>query len=309
VLFLPIAFGFRQIYTWSHEELMAHDPLLAGKEPFLNPSGFFFRAGIYLAVWSVLAWWFRSRSLAQDATGDVAVTRRLQTVSAPGMVLFAVTVNFASFDWVMSLDPHWYSTIFGVYVFSGCVLGILALLALLVEVLRRSGRIGQTVTTEHLHDLGKLLFAFVVFWGYIAFSQFMLIWYGNLPEETVWYLHRWQQPGWRAVSIALVLVHFVIPFFFLLPRATKRSRVLLSVASVWVLGMHYFDLFWLVMPAYAVAHGGGEGGEPVPILLLALTLLGVGGFFFATLGWLLRKPALVPVRDPRLPESLSFENM
>ena len=310
VLFLPIALGFHEIYSWSHEELVAHDSLLAGKEPYLNATAFFVRAVIYLVVWCALAWWFRSRSVAQDESGDTGITRRLQTLSAPGMVLFAVTLSFASFDWVMSLDPHWYSTIFGVYIFSGCFLGLLALLALLVEALQRGGRIGQTVTTEHRHDLGKLLFAFVVFWAYIAFSQFMLIWYGNIPEETVWFAHRWNEPGWRAVSIALALGHFVVPFFFLLPRATKRNRLLLSAAAVWLLAMHYLDLYWLVMPAFST-HGGGEaaGAAPVSVLLLAATMLGVGGLFLATLGGLLRKPALVPVRDPRLPESLSFENM
>jgi len=302
LLFLPIALGFHEIYEWGHAEVLAHDPLLAGKEPFLNATGFLSRAAIYLALWCGLAWWLRSRSVAQDSTGDIAITKRLQTISAPGMVLFAVTLSLASFDWVMSLDPHWYSTIFGVYIFSGCVLGILSLLVLIVEVLHRGGAIEQTVTTEHRHDLGKLLFAFVVFWGYIAFSQFLLIWYGNIPEETVWFAHRWDDPGWRTVSIALVLGHFVLPFFFLLPRATKRNRLLLSLGALWMLAMHYLDLYWLVMPAY-------HGEEAVSGLVLAAAFVGVGGLFLGLLGSLMRKPALVPVRDPRLPESLSFENM
>ena len=301
VLFLPLAFGFYEIYPWSDPEVVAHDPLLAGKEPFLNPRGFLFRSAAYLVIWAVTAQWFRRRSLAQDASGDTAITKRLQTLSAPAMVLFAVTLSFASFDWIMSLDPHWYSTIFGVYVFSGCAVGILALLALLVEGLQRGGLIEQAVTTEHRHDIGKLLFAFVVFWAYIAFSQFMLIWYGNIPEETVWFAHRWEH-GWRPISIALAVGHFGVPFFYLLPRATKRNRWALTVGALWLLAMHYLDLYWLVMPAY-------PGEEPLSGLVLVATFVGLGGLFLAALGVLIRRPALVPLRDPRLPESLSFENM
>lgn len=304
LLFVPIALGVGELYSWTHPE--PGDVLVAGKEPFLNAGGFTFRAVLYFAIWCGLAWWFRSRSVAQDASGDIRITQRLQTLSAPGMVLFAVTVSLASFDWIMSLDPHWYSTIFGVYIFAGCFLGILSLLSLLIVTLQRGGSIGQSVTIEHRHDIGKLLFAFVVFWGYIAFSQFLLIWYGNIPEETVWFAHRWDEPAWRTLSIALAVGHFVVPFFFLLPRAVKRSRLGLSLAALWLLAMHYLDLYWLVMPAY---HGEVPVSGLVLALVLAAALVGVGGLFLGLLGLLMRKPALVPVRDPRLPESLSFENM
>lgn len=301
LLFVPVLLGFHELYPWSHAEMAEHDPLVAAKEPFLNAGGFYARSAAYLILWSLLGWWFRRRSLAQDESGDVAITRRLQTLSAPGMVVFAITLTFASFDWVMTLDPHWFSTIFGVYIFSGSVLGILALMILMLALLRRNGLLEQAVTVEHRHDLGKLLFTFVVFWAYIAFSQFLLIWYANIPEETVWFAHRWEH-GWRPVSIALAVGHFVIPFFFLLPRATKRRTVPLVVAALWLLGFHYLDLYWLVVPAY-------HGEAPMSLAVCLAALVGVTGIFLAAVGWLAWRPALVPVKDPRLPESLSFENM
>jgi len=240
--------------------------------------------------------------VAQDAAADPRTTRLLQSVSAPALIVFAVTLTVASFDWIMSLDPHWYSTIFGVYVFSGCAVAIFALVPLLAIALEgRGGPLEGVVTAEHYHDLGKLLFGFVVFWAYIAFSQYMLVWYGNLPEETIWYAHRLEH-GWEAVTVALALAHFVVPFFYLLLRRTKRNRALLAVACVWLLAAHGLDLYWLVMPA---VHPEGVAFS----LLGPLAWLGVGGLFAAALGWLLRRPAAVPVGDPRLPESLSFENM
>jgi hypothetical protein len=200
----------------------------------------------------------------------------------------------------MSLDPHWYSTIFGVYVFAGSTMGILALLVLLGIAFERRGPLAGVVTAEHYHDLGKLLFAFVVFWAYIGFSQFMLIWYANMPEETIWYRHRLEH-GWERVTVALVLGHFVLPFFFLLSRDVKRRRGTLAAAALWLLAMHYVDLYWLVMPAVSESFR--------PHWLDLVTLVGVGGLALGAFGWLVRRPALVPVADPRLPESLSFENM
>ena len=299
LLAVPAAFGAGQLFPWMGAEA-AGDPLLAGKLAFLNPGGFFLRSAVYLAVWGGLAWWLRRTSIGQDASGDPGLTRRLQAVSAPGLVAFAVTLTLAAFDWVMSLDPLWYSTIFGVYVFAGSTMGILALLALLGIAFERRGPLAGVVTTEHYHDLGKLLFAFVVFWAYIGFSQFMLIWYANLPEETIWYRHRLEH-GWERVTVALVLGHFVLPFFFLLSRDVKRRRATLAAAALWLLAMHYVDLYWLVMPAVSESFR--------PHWLDLVTLIGVGGLALGAFGWLVRRPALVPVADPRLPESLSFENM
>ncbi len=214
---------------------------------------------------------------------------------------FAVTLTFASFDWIMSLYPHWFSTIFGVYYFSGAAVGIFALLAILALVLGRANLLAGAVTVEHLHDLGKLLFAFVVFWAYIAFSQFMLIWYGNIPEETAFFADRWNA-GWRPVSIALAVGHFVLPFFVLLLRDVKRRAGTFAALGAWMLAMHYLDLYWLVMPTF-------RPESPTPTLLDLVAFVALGSLFVGALGWLMRRAALVPVRDPRLSESLSFENM
>lgn len=298
VLLVPILMGLGELFEWTHREEVAQDPLLQHKDAYLNTTFFYIRAVIYLACWLGMAWWFRRESIRQDKLGDPKMTRRLQTVSAPAIIVFALTVTFASFDWIMSLDPHWYSTIFGVYIFSGCMVAILAFLSLTTLHIK-SHPLGGVITIEHVHDVGKLLFAFVVFWAYIAFSQFMLIWYGNIPEETLWYAHRWEH-GWRPVSILLAAGHFVIPFFFLLSRDVKRNALPLSLVSIWLLVMHYLDLYWLVMPNLS---------ETFHFHIVdVLSLLGVFGLFLAAFTYLSGRPPLVPIQDPRLKESLRFEN-
>jgi len=307
VLFVPVIIGMGDLFPWAVGEGGGeHEALVGSKALWLQPGSWILRSAVYLVLWSVLGWWFRRQSIGQDRHPDPGVTRRLQIASAPGLVVFGVTVTLASFDWVMSLDPHWYSTIFGVYVFAGAVVGILALVVVLsVALERRRGPLAGIVTPEHYHDLGKLLFGFVVFWAYIAFSQFMLIWYGNLPEETVWYRQRFEH-GWYPVSVAVAVGCFVVPFFFLLGRDVKRNRLTLTAAAVWLLVFHYVDVYWLVMPsALSVDPGGGFH----PHWLDLLTLVAVGGLFAGAVGRLMAGPALVPVADPRLPESLSFENM
>ena len=312
VLFVPVLLGLGKLYSWAAPLAEAaeaggeHGALTGSKAFWLQPGFFVARAAVYLVLWSALGWWLRRESIGQDRRPDPGVTRKLQIASAPGLVIFGVTVTLASFDWVMSLDPHWYSTIFGVYVFSGAVVGILALVVLLAVALeRRRGPLAGIVTPEHYHDLGKLLFGFVVFWAYIGFSQFMLIWYGNLPEETVWYRHRFEH-GWYPVSVAVAVGCFVVPFFFLLGRDVKRHRLTLSAAAIWLLVFHYVDIYWLVMPSALVA-GPTPGFSPHWLDLL--TLVAVGGLFAGALGRLMVGSALIPVADPRLAESLSFENM
>lgn len=301
LLFVPIALVVPALFEWARPGVVEHDALIREKQPYLNAGFFYLRAGVYFVVWGLLGWWFRKESLRQDREGAPGITRRLQSLSAPALVAFAVTLTFASFDWIMSLSPHWFSTIFGVYYFSGAAVGIFALLAILALVLGRANLLAGTVTVEHLHDLGKLLFAFVVFWAYIAFSQFMLIWYGNIPEETVFFADRWNA-GWRPVSIALALGHFVLPFFVLLLRDVKRRAGTFAALGAWMLAMHYLDLYWLVMPTF-------RPESPAPILLDLVAFVALGSLFVGALGWLMRRAALVPVRDPRLSESLTFENM
>ena len=225
----------------------------------------------------------------------------MQSLAPVGLILFSLTLTTASVDWIMSLEPQWYSTMWGVYYFSGSVIGVLAFLIVAVAFIQARGRLQEIVTVEHVHDVGKLLFAFVVFWTYIAFCQYFLIWYGNIPEETAYFMHR-SHGGWPMVAKMLMLGHFFIPFFFLMPRAAKRRRSTLVAAALWLLVMHYLDLYWCVMPV--LHHDGPHFG-----ILDATSILAVGGFFLAAFGWFSSRRALVPVRDPRLAESLSFENV
>jgi hypothetical protein len=300
LLAIPLLFGLPRLYEWADAQTVAHDSILQGKQAYLNVPFFAVRLVVYFTVWTLLARYFWSRSTAQDQTGEVGLTMRMERTSTIGMVLFALTTNFAAVDLLMSLDPRWYSTIFGVYFFSGGVVGFFALLSILAALLQRSGRLGGTVTDEHYHDLGKLVFAFIVFWAYIAFSQYMLIWYSNIPEETEWYLRR-QTGQWTAVSLLLLFGHFLFPFVYLLPRFVKRSPKLFGPMAAWVLLMHYVDLYWIVMPQISPGK--------VPLHLLDLTCpLGLGGILLAATAYRLRRRSLVPLRDPRLAESMAFEN-
>ena len=301
LFFLPLVAGMSYVYPWLDAAKVAQDPILLGKQSYLNVPFFLARSLVYVLSWAAIAYWFRRRSLQQDEQGDPRITRTLQNVSAPAIVWFAATVNFAAFDWIMSLDPHWYSTVFGVYFFAGIVTSSLSFLILMLFVLLRRNRLSGVINDEHFHDLGKLLFGFVVFWAYIAFSQFMLIWYGNLPEETIWFAQRWRN-GWQYVSILLAVGHFVIPFFVLLSRGAKRNRVILGGVAVWMLLMHYLDLYWLVAPAV-------DPAGPQFYLPGLLVFLGLGGLFLGMLIHVSMGSALVPTKDPRLAESLSFENI
>jgi hypothetical protein len=298
--FVPVVLGMHDLYHWTHADAVEHDALIAGKAPFLNSGFFIGRAVFYFLCWSLLALWYRNASVRQDSSGDPGITRRLTAFAGPGIIVFALTVTFAAFDWLMSLDPHWYSTIYGVYFFAGCLVGAFAFLILVAVSMNRSGQLRGVVTVEHFHDLGKLLFAFTVFWSYIAFSQFFLIWYGNIPEETAWYLHR-MEGSWRTLTMLLAVGHFFVPFFFLMPRTIKRRTGWLTLGAVWMAAMHLVDVYWLVMPS--LHHEGVQ-----PSWMDLTTLLAVGGLFLAGFGWALRAGAVVPLRDPRLIESLSFQN-
>jgi len=301
VLFIPIWIGRHALYEWTHADVVAANPLLAGKAPFLNEGFFFVRAVFYFVVWGALATYFSSQSQKQDETGDVRVSSRLRGLAPLGIVLFALTATFAAIDWMMSLEPEWYSTMIGVYFFAGAVVGFLSFLIVIVQFAYAQGALRGVVTVEHLHDIGKLLFGFTIFWAYIAFSQYFLIWYANIPEETVYYIGR-QVGSWQTVGVILAFGHFLFPFFFLMPRAVKRAPGLLLVGSLWQLLMHFVDLHWCVMPV--LHHDGAHFG-----LTDVATFLAVGGFFLAALGWVSSRRALVPIKDPRLSESLSFENV
>jgi hypothetical protein len=300
-LFLPLVLGMHHLFEWSVPGAADHDALLRWKAPFLNVPFFLIRALIYFGSWSFIAVMYYRQSRIQDANGDPGISARLRRLAGPSIIVLALTSSFASVDWIMSLTPHWYSTMFGVYFFAGAFVGFIALLSILAVAMRRAGLLDTLITTEHLHDLGKFLFAFTAFWAYIAFSQFFLIWYANLPEETIWFKAR-LEGSWKTVTILLMIGHFGIPFLYLMGRAVKRRDSTLAVGGVWLLLMHFLDLYWQIMPTL---HPEGIR----PSILDVAAFLAVGGGFVAAAGWLMRKQALVPIRDPRIDESLAFENV
>jgi hypothetical protein len=330
VLFLPIAWmgwngSLDVLYPWANlEELAKIAPaeaeLLQKKAGYLNERFFFARAAIYFVAWAAIAAFFWGASVRQDRTGDPAISASCRRWSGPAMIVFGLSITFAAVDWMMSLSPAWFSTMFGVYFFAACATCGLSAIVLLTKRLQGWGRLQGIVTAEHYQDLGKMLFAFgIVFWAYIAFSQFMLIWYGNLPEETTWYLAR-QVGGWLPLSWALLVGHFIVPFVFLISRWTKRWNATLAFGCGWMLVFGIVDLYYLIVPhiphdlgTFATyAEFAAKHSDSAPHLLdpsflcmaLGVLALVVGGALNA-----LRSHALVPARDPSLAESLAFENM
>jgi len=300
ILFVPVLFGLHDLFSWAVPGASDHDALLQWKAPFLNVKFFVIRAVVYFVSWSIIALGYYRASRGQDTSGDPAVSARLRKLAGPALIVLALTSTFASIDWIVSLTPRWYSTMFGVYFFAGSFIGYIALISLLVPAMRSAGLLDTVITAEHLHDIGKFLFAFMCFWAYIAFSQFLLIWYGNLPEEAIWYKAR-ITASWKVVSILLMVGHFGVPFLYLMGRTVKRHAATLAFGGAWLLVMHFIDLYWQVMPTL---HSEGVRVSALDIA----AFLAVGGCFVAAGGWLMRRQSLVPMRDPRLAESLAFEN-
>jgi hypothetical protein len=281
-----------------HEAQTAH--VLHGKAFWLNAPFFAIRIVLYFAVWIGISRYFFKRSVAQDTSGDPAISERLRVVSAPSIIAFAITLCLAAFDLLMSVNPLFFSTIFGVYYFAGAAMSIFATLSLVSLIVQKKGRLTHSITIEHYHDLGKLMFAFVFFWSYIAFSQFMLIWYANIPEETFWFQPR-MFTSWKGLSLLLLFGHTVFPFLCLLSRWTKRILPLLAFFCVWMLTMHFFDMFWLVMPEFTPRGFMFDWSD-------ITAMIGVGGVFVAAAARAATKVNLIPVKDPALGDSLRFEN-
>ncbi len=305
VLAIPIVIGMHDLYHWTHEELYdpaspQYDPLLAGKRGYLNTPFFLIRLVGYFVVWTYISHRLYTLSVRQDVKPDPGTSAALRRVSAGGLVLTAVTIAFASYDILMSLDPHWFSTIFGVYFFSASFWVAHAVIALLAILLQRSRGLRGIVNPEHYHDLGKMMFGFTVFWAYIAFSQYMLIWYGNLPEETLWYRHRLAH-GWEVHSAALLIAHFVIPFWVLLPRVAKRAVPVMSIMAIWFLIVNWFDFHWIAMPVLHAEHAGFHW-------LDFACWIGLTGVFTGFVFYRLSRHSLVAQNDPYLARSLNFTN-
>jgi hypothetical protein len=304
LLFLPIAFGLRRLYPWARTDDVAKDALLQAKEAYLNVPFFLARAAFYFGVWISFAWFVNRWSLEQDHAGSPALTRRLQMLSAAGLVAYGLTMTFASIDWVMSLEPHWFSTMYGVMTIVGQILNALAFVTAALILMSAQKPFAGFVRTSHYHDLGKLLLAFVMFWCYVAFAQYLIIWAGNLPEEIPWYLRR-LSGGWGWLGAALVLLHFALPFLLLLPEgANRNSRILAGVAALVVL-MRFVDVFWLVRPVFTQATAAaGSTHFQVHWLDLAAPI-GIGGVWLALFLWQLEERPLLPSGDPEYLEALA----
>jgi hypothetical protein len=296
LLFLPVVTGLLQdqIYVWSSQS----DAIIEVKSGYLNIPFFLIRSALYFLIWIILGRWLYNTSLQQDDRFDAARLTRMRRISGPGMALFALSITFAAFDWIMSLDPHWYSTIFGLYIFSGSLLAIYTFLILFTSFLRHQHVLTDTIHVEHYHDLGKFLFGFTIFWGYIAFSQYFLIWYANIPEETIWYRHRWEG-SWKILTMTLVFGHFLLPFIALMPRFVKRSIKLLRSIAIWILAMHYIDLYWIIMPNL---HHHGLHYSWMDVT----SLIGIGGIFLWFFWRLFKRQAVVPLKNPDLKKSIDF---
>ncbi|MEW6431131.1 MAG: hypothetical protein AB1730_06445 [Myxococcota bacterium] len=309
VLWLPIALiGMHELYPWSHET----DAILERKRWFLSTGFWWGRALVYFVLWIVLSRFFYASSTKLDTLGaDVAqrdrIVKRTWAVAAPSILIYALSQSFAAIDWVMSLQPHWYSTIFGVYFFASSILCFFAVTTLISMALQRGGMLKTAITPEHFHDLGKFTFGFTVFWAYIAFSQFVLIWYANIPEETEFYMVR-MEGGWDVVSYALPVLHFFVPFLFLLSRHVKRARWPLAVGALYMVVMHLVDMYWLILPNFGT-HGEGEHHAHLAVSWLDFAaLIGMVGAFLAAFGFFLKKNKVIAINDPRLTESLAHEN-
>lgn len=294
LLLVPILLRLEDLYSWARPEAAA-DPLIEHKAIFLNPTAFSIRSILYFAIWILFAWSLSRLSFEQDESGDPGLFRRLQIVAAPGLVIFCLLASFAAIDWLMSLEPHWYSSIFGVYFIAGQGVAAFAFIIITALYLSQREPLSRALRPHHFHDYGKLLLAFVMIWSYIAVSQLLIIWSGHLPEEIPWYLER-VRGGWRWVSIALILFHFLLPFLLLLSRDLKRNARLLSYVAVGVLVMRWVDLYWQAAPTF---HRG-----PVPSWLDLATMVAFGGIWVALFAGQLRKRSLLPVNDPYLEEAL-----
>ncbi|SMO44110.1 hypothetical protein [Gracilimonas mengyeensis] len=302
IFVLPIILGIHNLFHWSHPELLEYgteeyDKIISGKSAYLNSTFFVIRQFIYFAIWGFLGYKLHQVSVKMDRTNDWGLTSLLRKFSAPGILLFAFTVAFASFDWLMSLDPHWFSTMFGVYFFAMSFQAFWAVMILTVFYLHRKGLLQETIRQVHVYDLGAWFFAFTVFYAYIAFSQFLLIYYANLPEETLWYYHR-LEGGWQYIAYSLLIFRFVLPFIVLLNREAKKNRTVLGLVSALVLIVHFAEIYWIAMPAF-YDHGIHFSWMDIA------AFLGLGGIFFGLFFRTFKKHNMVPKNDPKLEDCLS----
>ncbi|HET6251241.1 MAG TPA: hypothetical protein VFE47_26395 [Tepidisphaeraceae bacterium] len=296
---------------------MKLDPLDIAKRNYglhwLNPGFFIGRVVFYFIIWSSIALWYRKLSIEQDRTGDEKLTLRMQAFSGPAVVIMVLTITFGVFDLLMSLDPHWYSTIFGIYYIADAFQCAFAIMIIAAFFLQTGGYLRRSISIEHYHDLGKFLFCFTFFYGYIAFSQYMLTWYSDIPEETEWMFRHGVSTagvnGYSAVIKIILYCHVLIPFAALLSRYPKRRPALLLFWAFWQLVFVAVDMYWLIMPEMGSNDPNYYGPTTSNMLISACALLGFTGVMMAGFGMLAGKASLRPTRDPRLADSLVFQNI
>jgi len=296
VMFLPVVIGINNLYPWPHAALVKADPLLQHKAPYLNVPFFLGRAAFYFAGWLFLAWWFNRWSLEEDREGHERVHGKMSGMAGPGLLFWGFSVTFMSVDWILSVDPKWFSTIFGMLFMVNQSLTAMAFLIALMVLLYGQRPMSEVLTHRHLHDLGKFLLAMVMVWAYFSFSQFLIIWAGNLPEEIPWYLTRLNH-GWQYIGLLLVIGHFALPFALLLSRDLKRNFKLLAAIAVFILAMRLVDLYWLITPGFRKEGFGVSFLDfTIPVGLVGLWL----AYFLAQL----EKRPLMPLNAPYLEEAL-----
>jgi hypothetical protein len=296
LLFLPLVFGLRSLYLWARPDAVAADHLLQAKAAYLNVPFFLVRALLYFLLWGGAAYVLSRWSRRQDETGDPRLTRRMQLVAAPGLAIYCLAATFASVDWLMSLQPHWFSTIYGVYFVGGHGLAALAFVIVAALYLSERTPLAGVISHQHFHDYGKLMLAFVMLWTYFSFSQFLIIWAGNLPEEITFYVARTRH-GWQWLALALVVFHFAVPFVLLLSRDLKRRPARLAALALAMLAIRWVDLVWQVEPAFSP--------EAFSFHWLYLAApAAVGGLWLAAWVAELKKRPLLPRNDPWLDEAI-----
>lgn len=298
LLAIPLVANMHELFHWTHLEAVANDHLLQAKSPYLNQTFFFIRTIAVFVIMFVFYWLLAGRSFLQDKAKSADYTKKTTIVSAFFMPVFAICLTVMSIDWVMSLEAHWFSTIFGVYYFAGSFIAALSALTFAVIKLNENGYLHSKINKDHYYNLGALMFAFTNFWAYIGFSQFLLIWYSNIPEETFWFINKWQG-SWAFVSVLLIIVRFVVPYIALLSQPSKSNPKRLKFVAVWMLAAHLLDLYWLVMPTYSkegAVFSWNEIAAPVAAIGLIIVMFNI----FA------KNRNLIPVGDPKLKRGLDF---
>mgnify|MGYP001357087800 CR=1 FL=1 len=302
LMFVPLVFGLSRIYLWAQPDVVGHDAILQAKAPYLNVPFFVGRAVFYFLAWTALAHFLSKWSLELDGHREsLHIARRLRSLAGPGLMIMGLTITFSSVDWAMSLDPHWFSTVYGLLFMVGQVLSAMALVIVALALFGRDQPLADVTRPSVVHDLGKLMLAFIMLWAYLNLSQFLIIWSGNLPEEIPWYLRR-MGGGWQYLGLLLVVFHFALPFLLLLSRDLKRHARLLAMVAGVVLLMRLVDLFWLIAPNLQGGHGEHAAHGMSVHWLDVVTPIGMGGLWIAAFARELAGRPLLPLGEPELTE-------